>query len=586
MPSSPGPRGPRRRLERLACISLLVAQGLFCGCEQLEAVLNADARPAATPVPAEVALGAGGSVSVLVSVCPPLHYTTDVGFVPFGASRVSVATGPLPSGVQAVFDRSEFSSNAGDFGPQGDQCAETRLTLSAAADADLGREQTVMIGATSPQTPGPSFDTPLRLLPAAPPGPQDCSARAAHRWQPLGDGLLAVTPDLEPGGVQLARHGQRVLAAWWEREHLPERFFVRTRQHDGNAWRALGDAVGNAGDDTHVEHLQLRSASPPAAPADEAWLSYASSSGFGLGHPAQLVVRRLGPDDRFGAAAPPLAIGSPQTLRVQRSRHGLYAATVARGDSQLRLWHADPAAAVPAWTAVRLRPALADTTVRQVAFATERDGTALLALNRIDREGGAYVERLQTWRLGSDGDPASMSQVGPDHEIRRYVSFFGPGAGAHTVLLLRDDAAPAAQATVLAWFTGDGTDAFGLVGRADGAAAWAPIGELAAFTQAAQFGTFVKQPTLVAGCEGRPTLAWSDAQSYPIYAIRSFQADAAAAHGFAGLGGGPVHGDAARYSGDGVALLWNGVGGDPLALVLRQDLQTRQQELALRTLRP
>lgn len=577
---------PRRPLQGLATVCALLA---LAGCDRIAIALNPPLLPSATAVASELSLAPGQTRAIDVDVCPPQRYTTDVGYVSVAAD-VSLSVGGLPRGVQARWDRDRFQPV--DFGLPV-LCQTTVLHLQAAADAELASVQPLELRASSPFNDNEVHATVLRLVPGTPapmptppPTPAGCSALAGRSWQPLGSGLLAASPELELGGVQLARHGSRVLAAWWEREHLPERFFVRTRQHEGIAWSVLGNAAANAGDDSHVEHLQLWTAQAPAAPAAEAWLAYASSSGFGLGHPAQVVARRLGADDRFQAAAPALEIGSPQTLRLGRSRHGLYAASVARGDSRLRLWRTDPDLPAPAWAAVSLPATLADTTVRKVDFATDRDGSALLALNRIDRDSGQFVERLQLWHLGTDADPAAMSPAAPDHEIRRYVSFAGPGTGAHTLLLLRDAAAPAAQATVMAWFTGDGTQAFGLVARADGPGSWTPLGDLAGFTQAEAVGSFVRSPTLVAGCEGRATLAWSDAQSYPIYAVRGLQADPAAALGFSLLGGNVVHGDLGRHSGDAVALLWNGVGGDPLALTLRLDLQTRQQELAVRTLRP
>jgi hypothetical protein len=90
----------------------------------------------------------------------------------------------------------------------------------------------------------------------------------------------------------------------------------------------------------------------------------------------------------------------------------------------------------------------------------------------------------------------------------------------------------------------------------------------------------------VAGCDRQALLSWADAQAYPNYSIRSLQANPAAAQGFSRLGGAAVQGDVGRYSATDAALLWNGVGGDPMALVLRLDLQTRRQELAVRTLWP
>jgi hypothetical protein len=578
-----GLRSRLARLERLAAASSLIA---LVGCDRIAIALNPPLLPSAKARVAELRLPPGEARSIEVDVCPPQHYTTDLGYISVAAD-VNLGVGTLPRGVQARWETNRIAGS--DFGPNA-LCHETLLHLSAAADADLAAAQTIELRASSPFNDNQAYATTLRLLPAAAPPPAlGCEAVAARRWQALGDGLLPATPDLELGGVQLARSGERVFAAWWEREHLPERFFVRLRQHGGSGWAALGDVAANAGDDSHVEHLQLWHASPPATPAaadGEDWLGYASSSGFGLGHPAQLVLRRRGTDDRFERAVPPLAIGSPYTLQVIRGRHGLLAATVARGDSELRLWRIDPDAASPGWARVPLAPTLADTTVRKVALAIDTDGSVLMALNRIDREAGQVVERLQLWRVGSDADPAAMSAAAPDHEIRRYVSFGGFATGAHTLLLLRDPAAPPAQATALAWFTGESVDAFGLIGRADGSGPWVPIGDLAGFTRVEQIGSLVQSPSLVAGCDRQALLSWADAQAYPNYSIRSLQANPAAAQGFSRLGGAAVQGDVGRYSATDAALLWNGVGGDPMALVLRLDLQTRRQELAVRTLWP
>lgn len=571
----------RRRLERLATASALLA---LVGCDRIAIALNPPLLPSATAVVAELALAPGQAQSVEVSVCPPQHYTLDLGYV-FSSNTVQVAVGPLPRGVQARWDRDLFRPE--DFGVPL-VCQATRLHLSATADADLASGASIELRATAPGNSDETYATRLQLTPVAvPPPPPTCSAADIRSWQDHAVGRLPVTPDTALDDAQLARAGTRLLAAWTER--TSRTLAVRALEWDGTGWRWAGPTPINATSEAEIEGLTLLGATAPAVASPEAWLVYTASSfqGVGIANPMRLMARRLAAGQRFDIAIEPMVVGSPQLLRAGRSRDGLYVAGVQRDGARLQLWHARPESPSPTWTTITLPDRLDTAIVRSVALALDADGTQLMALNRIDPDpiAGRWVERVQVWRLAVGGDPARLEPAAPDQELQRTLVL--PYGSGDLALLAGPAGAAAAtpQALVAAWTAADSSPGHRVLALDGSTRTWAPLGNMSAHGIASQQSDFSFDRQLFAGCGGAPTLAWATFGNYPHYSAWAVRAAPDSPNGWLNLGGAPAQGDPARYSGPRISMLWDGIDGEPLALVTRTELATGNVELALRTLR-
>jgi hypothetical protein len=572
----------RRRLERLATASALLA---LVGCDRIAIALNPPLLPSATAAAPQVELTAGRTQAVAVRVCPAQHYTTDLGYIP-SQHTVHVSVGPLPRGVLARWDRDVFRPE--DFGlPM--ICQETQLHLTTAAEADLSSGPSIEVRASSPSNDNQIYATSLRLTAAAvPPPPQACTASDIRSWQDHAAGRLPVTPDTALDDAQLARAGTRLLAAWTER--TPNTLAVRALEWDGTGWRWAGPTPINATSEAEIEGLTLLGAAAPAVATPEAWLVYTVSSfqSVGIGNPMRLMARRLAAGQRFDIAIEPMVVGSPQLLRAGRSRDGLYVAGVQRDGARLQLWHARPDSPSPAWTEIALPDRLDTAIVRSVALALDADGTQLMALNRIDPDpiAGRWVERVQVWRLAVGGDPTRLEPAAPDQELQRNAVL--PYGSGDLALLAGPAGAAAAtpQALVAAWTAGDASPGHRVLALDGSTRTWGPLGNLSAHALVSQQANFSFHRQLFAGCGGAPTLAWAEFGNYPYYNAWAVRAAPDAVNGWITLGGATAQGDPARYSGPRISMLWDGIDGEPLALVTRTELATGTVELALRTLRP
>jgi hypothetical protein len=573
-----------------ARVILAVAMLALVGCDRVRQALFPPLLPSATAEPDTLALAPGEMRSVAVKVCPPQRYTSDVGYIYEGLSTVFVAAAGLPRGVQARWDREQFGG--AEFG--GRFCATTRLHLDAAADADLGADRVIQLRAWSPSNNNEASVRTLTLqavapapgAPPAPPAPQACAATDVRQWQPQGDGLLPSAPGAVLSDARLARAGGRLLAAWTERfDSAQPRLAVRAREWNGQAWVWSGAEPINATDEVEIEELLLLGGTAAAADPPQVWLVYAAASipGFGIAHPMRLVARRLAADQRFEPAIEPISIGSPQSMRAIHSRHGLFVAVAQRERSQLALWHARPEGTGPSWRAIDLPAGLAGAQVRTVAMTVDSQGSPLLALNRVDAIDGRPVERVQVWRLAVGGDPDRLEPAAPDQVVQSTGPFLQ--SGAYDLVLMAGPAPDGPQAFVTAWTAnelarGHRVTAFDGSGRS-----WAPLGNWDAHAAANNHDSDSFHRQILAGCAGAATLVWSDFGQYPNQNAWVARATSDSATGWLTLGGGPAQGDPTRWSGRRISIVWDGIDGDPLALVLRSDPTGGEHQLVLRSLR-
>lgn len=571
---------------------LFVALLPLGGCDLVGAILAPPLLPVARPHVDQMVVVPGRTQDVKVGICPPMRYTTDLGYIPMHDASVQVGTGPLPAGVRVDWQKSNFSPD--DFG-EPRLCIETIMQVTTSPDIDLSRDLSFDVQARSPQLRDEPYGVKLTLMgiPPAPapvppnpsPSPQACGAADTRTWQPLANGQLGAATDAALDDAQLVRAGTQLLAAWSERRALA--VAVRVRQWTGSDWAAPSASQPNAVEEAEIDHLRLLGldARPGWLETPEAWLVYAASDvpGVGQAHPMRLVARRMGRDGRFNLAVPAVSIGAPSVMAVGRSRDGLHVATVLHGETRLRLWHASADGPGAAWVERTLPVELADAIVRQVVMGLDAEGRQLMMLNRIDPIDGALVERVQVWRLAAPGDLQPMVLAARDQVLQSRSQLF---YGATDLALLTATGRDGLPLIVTAWTAGDSAPGHHITVHSSSTGIWLPHGQWSVFAEANRLGSFSFNRQLLAGCNGAATLVWSDFGAYPARDVWVAGADNNAPAGWALLGAVPLQGDRARYSGLRGSVVWNGIDGAPLALILRSDPLGGLDDLVLRALQP